>query len=97
MCRGIANRAEKGVVVAQDGSQLGNVVQTLNSHQLRFDELFAQDSADHFILWRREQLVDRGAGAVAHVGSTVGYFLQHLREGRFDDEVVNTVQDCKEH
>ena len=96
MCRGMADRAEKGVVVAQDGSQLGNVVQTLNSHQLGFDELFAQDSADHFILWRREQLVDRGAGAVAHVGST-GHFLQHLREGGLDDEVVNTVQDCQEH
>ena len=97
MSRGMDHGAQKGVVVAQDGAQLRDVVQSLHSRHLRLQELFGQDGAEDLVFWGLEYLMDWVSSDGAHFSGMVQDFLQHVGEGGVDDAVVYMFQDRHEY
>ena len=97
MSRGMDHGVQQGVVVAQDGAQLRDVVQSLHSHHLRLQELFGQYNAEYLISRGLEELMDRVSRDGAHFSGMVQDFLQHVGDGGVNDAVVYMFQDCHEH
>ena len=89
MSRGMDHGAQQGILVAQDGAQLRDVVQSLHSHHLRLQELFGQDGAEDLVFWGVEELLDWVSRDGAHFSAQD--FLQHVGECGVDDAVVYMV------